>query len=286
MACKTLGPAGSGAADAGGRVCYLRGDIWTHIHENVLPLLRAAGANRRDIMVRRHAESRSTIATDVRCKARHRVPLQHTAAQQHLACNAGSPDTSCSSDAQLLTHAGLTCNGRWSTRGCTFLKRTKMTSRRWCTTGIRPRWSCRSLFGRTPPRSTSTRCALPARFCSIKLVQDRIDTPPVGDGAQRFAAILSCLDSVVAAWPVFLVRHVQYLHLVTVSCGCCRTMASGRPAASLPSRAPPFQYTPACKRPSCAGSPCTGSSLQSCFREQLLRGRRRDRKQQRLWPCK
>lgn len=55
MACKTLGPAGGGAADAGGRVCYLRGDIWTQIHENVLPLLRAAGANRRDIMVRRRA---------------------------------------------------------------------------------------------------------------------------------------------------------------------------------------------------------------------------------------
>lgn len=138
-------------------------------------------------------------------EARHRVLLQHTAAQQHLACNAGSPDTSCSSDAQLLTHAGLTCNGRWSTRGCTFLKRTKMTSRRWCTTGTRPRGSCRSLFGRTPPRSTSTRCAIPARFCSIKLVQDRICTPPAGDGAQRFAAGLSCLDSVVAAWPVFLV---------------------------------------------------------------------------------
>lgn len=51
-ACKTLGPGGV-VGDAAGRVCYLRGDVWNPlIKERVLPLLRAAGGNTRDIMVR------------------------------------------------------------------------------------------------------------------------------------------------------------------------------------------------------------------------------------------
>jgi hypothetical protein len=51
IACKSLGTATSG--DAFGRLCYLRGDVWKgQIRDRVLPLLKAFGASRRDIMVR------------------------------------------------------------------------------------------------------------------------------------------------------------------------------------------------------------------------------------------
>ena len=53
IACKPLGTDSSG--DASGRLCYLRGDVWRgQIRDRVLPLLKAFGANRRDIMVRLH----------------------------------------------------------------------------------------------------------------------------------------------------------------------------------------------------------------------------------------
>lgn len=53
IACKSLGADSHG--DAFGRVCYLRGDVWRgQIRDRVLPLLKAFGASRRDIMVRLH----------------------------------------------------------------------------------------------------------------------------------------------------------------------------------------------------------------------------------------
>lgn len=52
----------------------------------------------------------------------------------------------------------LPCDFRWSTRGCTTRPHTSRTSRDWCAGGGSSSRRRRSSSGRTPRRSTSTRC--------------------------------------------------------------------------------------------------------------------------------